>query len=282
MKFCADVQISAQFEFLVGTGQQVRSSDQTGTSSKSTTTGRSPVASTFENLSLDVGINLHRDIWIRHENAEIELDGSVSIKKRPASSMTLVGEVNTVQGWLDFHGKRFDLVSGRILFTGGSVINPSLRIDAQYVIDEYTIQIIVTGTARQPEIKFQSQPQLAQADILSLILFGTTTSQLSQDQKSSLRQQAQSLALGAAGQTIAQSLGLDSFGINVSGKSVSIGHYVGENTYVSIAPNLSTTTTGTPTEVASVRYFLRRWLNITTATMSDGSRQLSININQRY
>jgi hypothetical protein len=43
--------------------------------------------------------------------------------------------------------------------------------------------VIVAGTASKPEIKLQSQPQLAQADILSLILFGTTTSQLGQGKK---------------------------------------------------------------------------------------------------
>jgi translocation and assembly module TamB len=74
------------------------------------------------------------------------------------------------------------LLNGQILFTGGSRIDPTLHIDAQYAVSDYTVHVIVAGTASKPEIKLQSQPQLAQADILSLILFGTTTSQLGQGQ----------------------------------------------------------------------------------------------------
>ena len=104
----------------------------------------------------------------------------------------MVGEIDTVRGWLEFHNKRFTLASGQILFTGGSEIDPTLNIDAQYAVSDYTVHVIVAGTASKPEIKLQSQPQLAQADILSLILFGTTTSQLGQGRKTTLQRQAQS------------------------------------------------------------------------------------------
>jgi len=202
--------------------------------------------------------------------------------KRRGGPVSLIGEIDTVRGWLQFHGKRFTLVNGQILFTGGSQVNPTLSIDAQYAISDYTIDIIIGGTAAKPEIKLQSQPQLAQADILSLILFGTTTSQLGQGQKTTLQEQAQSLAVGAAGQALSQSLGLQSLGIDVNGESVGLGRYLSENTYVSVSPNLSTNTTTTPSQVASIQYFLRRWLTITTATMSDGSRQVFVNVNKKY
>ena len=173
-------------------------------------------------------------------------------------------------------------MSGQILFTGGSKIDPNLNIDAQYAVSNYTVDVIVAGTAAKPEIKLQSQPQLAQGDILSLILFGTTTSQLGQGQKATLQQQAQSMAAGAAGQALSQSLGLASLGVNVNGESVGLGHYLNENTYVSVSPNLGANASSTPSQVASIQYFLRRWLTITTATMSDGSRQVFLNVNKRY
>ena len=88
--------------------------------------------------------------------------------------------------------------------------------------------------------------------------------------------------MGAAGQALSQSLGLQSLGIDVNGESVGLGHYIGENTYVSVSPNLGANTTTTPSQVASIQYFLRRWLTITTATMSDGSRQVFVNVNKKY
>ena len=227
-------------------------------------------------------VNIHRNTWIRHENAAVELDGGLDIKKHAGGPISVVGEIDTVRGWLQFHNKRFTLASGQILFTGGSEINPTLNIDAQYAVSDYTVHVIVAGTASKPEIKLQSQPQLAQADILSLILFGTTTSQLGQGQKTTLERQAQSLAAGAAGRALTESLGLASLDVNVNGESAGLGHYLNENTYVSVSPNLAANASKTPAQVASVQYFLRRWLTITTATMSDGSRQVFLNVNKRY
>ena len=241
-----------------------------------------PDNQTFKNLAINLKVNIQRNTWIHHENADVELDGALDIKKPRGGRISIVGEIDTVRGWLEFHSKRFTLASGQILFTGGSDIDPTLNVDAQYAVSDYTVDVIVAGTASKPEIKLQSQPQLAQADILSLILFGTTTSQLGQGQKATLQQQAQSMAAGAAGQALSESLGLGSLGVYMNGESVGLGHYLNENTYVSISPNLGPTGSTTPSQVASIQYFLRRWLTITTATMSDGSRQVFLKVTKRY
>ena len=236
----------------------------------------------LKNLAINVKVNIHRNTWVRHENAQVELDGGVDIKKPMGGPISVVGEIDTVRGWLEFHSKRFTLASGQILFTGGAEIDPTLNVDAQYAVSDYTIDVIVAGTASKPDIKLQSQPQLAQADILSLILFGTTTSQLGQGQKTTLQQQAQSMAAGAAGQAFSEALGFASLGVDVNGESVGLGHYLNENTYVSVSPNLGANASKTPSQVASIQYFLRRWLTITTATMSDGSRQVFLKVTKRY
>jgi autotransporter translocation and assembly factor TamB len=237
---------------------------------------------TFNNLSIDLKVDIYRNTWIRHENAEVELAGDLDIKKRRGGPISVVGEIDTIRGWLAFHSKRFMLASGQMLFTGGSELNPTLNIEAQYAVSDYRVDAIVAGTASKPEIKLQSQPQLSQADILALILFGTTTSQLGQGQKTTLQQQAQSMATGAAGQALSESLGLASLGVSVNGAAVGLGHYLNENTYVSVSPNLNANASNTPSQVASIQYFLQRWLTITTATMSDGSRQIFLNVNKRY
>jgi translocation and assembly module TamB len=294
----ADATIHPDLDFLSGSSAPpmddtivvVRAGEKlpsvSGSTSSSSTPGQSsghhPNNEALKNLAINWKVNIRRNNWIRHRNAEVELDGGLDINKRVGGPISVVGEIDAVRGWLAFQSKRFTLASGQILFTGGSEIDPSLNIDAQYTVSEYTVDVIVTGTASKPEIKLQSQPQLAQADILSLILFGTTTSQLGQGQKTTLQQQAQSMAMGAAGQALSETLGLASLGVSVSGESVGLGHYLNENTYVSVSPNLGGNPSATPSQVASIQYFLRRWLTITTATMSDGSRQVFLNVKKRY
>jgi len=257
-------------------------SNSTSSSAPGQSSGLHAHHQALKNLAINLKVNIQRNNWIRHRNAEVELDGDLNINKRAGSPISVVGEIDTVRGWLAFQSKRFTLASGQILFTGGSEIDPSLNIDAQYAVSEYTVDVIVAGTASKPEIKLQSQPQLAQADILSLILFGTTTNQLGQGQKTTLQHQAQSMAMGAAGQALSESLGLASLGVSVSGETIGLGHYLNENTYVSVSPNLGGNPSATPSQVASIQYFLRRWLTITTATMSDGSRQVFLNVKKRY
>ena len=237
---------------------------------------------TFNNSTIDLKVDVHRNTWIRHENAQIELDGNLNIRKSRGGPITIIGEIDAVRGWILFHGKRFTLQNGQILFTGGHKIDPNLNIDAQYTVSTYVIDVIVTGTASKPELKLKSQPELAQGDILSLILFGTTSSQLGQGQKATLQQQAQSLAMGAAGEALSESLGLSSLGVSVSGQSVGLGHYLNENTYISFSPSFGATGSQTPSPVASIQYFLWRWLALTTATMSDGSSQVFLNVNKRF
>ncbi len=236
----------------------------------------------FRNLSLQLRVDIHRNNWIRHENTQVELAGKLNVQKRPGNSISAAGEIDTIRGWFAFMGKRFSLVNGEIIFTGGPPIDPTLHIDGQYLVSNYTIDVIVGGRASKPEIKLESQPQLAQSDILSLILFGTTSADLGQGQKTTLQQRAQSIATGAVGQTLVQSLGLESMGASVSGQSIGVGHYLGQNTYLSISPNLGANTSNTPSQVASIQYFLARWLSVTTATMSDGSRQIFVDVRKRY
>jgi translocation and assembly module TamB len=257
-------------------------SGETSSRTPEVSSGQHASDQTFKNLAIDLGVNIQRNTWIRHENAQVELDGDLNINKRTGGPISVVGEIDTVRGWLEFHSKRFTLASGQILFTGGAEIDPALNVDAQYAVSDYTIDVIVAGTASKPDIKLQSQPQLAQADILSLILFGTTSSQLGQAQKTTLQQQAQSMAAGAAGQALSEALGLASLGVDVNGESVGLGHYLNENTYVSVSPSLGANGSKIPSQVASIQYFLRRWLTITTATMSDGSRQVFLKVTKRY
>jgi autotransporter translocation and assembly factor TamB len=238
-------------------------------------------SSIFDKMSINVTIIIHRNTWIRHRDASVELTGHVQAVKYPGGLLRLVGEVDTVRGWITFNTQTFTLISGQILFTGGDKIDPSLNLDAQYTTSQYVVDVLVTGFASKPQIKLQSNPPLPKTDILSLLLFGTTSSSLGQSQSASLQQRASQMAAGAAASTIGQalssSLGLQDLGIYSSAGSggVGFGRYIGKNTYISATQS----TTG---RKVSVQYYLRRWVSITTSTNSDGSSEIFLNLTRQY
>src|SRR5262249_30376159 len=154
--------------------------------------------STFNNLAMKVTVIIRRNTWIRHPDAAAELEGNLDVDKDPGGPIRVAGEVRTVRGWVNYFNREFTLKTGVFTFTGGSKIDPGLDINAQYLVTNYTISILVGGTASKPTLQLNSQPELAQADILSLILFGRTTDAIGQGQQANLQQAATRMATGAA------------------------------------------------------------------------------------
>jgi translocation and assembly module TamB len=237
----------------------------------------------MHNLALDLRIVVHRNAWIRHSDAQAELDGALTVRKHPGGPIAITGEIHTMRGWIVFQGRRLDLEYGRFIFTGGGTIDPTLDIDARLTLANYIVDVLVTGVASKPVLKLRSVPELPQTDILSLILFGRTSTGLGQSQQSSLQQQAASMAAGAAastiGQSVANSLGLQSAGVTVGSGGVGFGKYVTKNTYVSASQNLSG---GPQARKASVQYYIMRWLSIKTSMLADGSSEIFLNISKQY
>jgi autotransporter translocation and assembly factor TamB len=240
--------------------------------------------SVFQNLTVGLTVQIDRNTWIRHDQAEVELEGRVRIEKAPQGPIGVIGAIDTVRGWITYQQRRFDLQSGTIAFTSGQSIDPTLNIDARYTLPNYLVDVLVTGTASKPVLQLKSQPELPQADILSLILFGKTTGELGQGQQQTLQQQAMQMAggyaAGAIGQAVSQSLGLQALGLQMGGSSgsgVGFGRYFGSRTYVSASEDV----TGQTGRQVSVQYFLWRWLSVTTSTSTRGSG-ISATLHKQY
>src|SRR5208283_806683 len=131
---------------------------------------------------------------------------------------------NTVHGTVVVAQRQFDLTRGQIRFTGGHDINPELDIVAQRRVQNYLISVTVGGDANKPTLTLSSIPDLPQADILSVMMFGKPSSQLTGGQQTDLQNQAISMAGGYAasqvGQAVAQALGLGELGVTTGSGGV--------------------------------------------------------------
>ena len=170
----------------------------------------------------------------------------LQIQKEPDAPLTLRGKIETVRGFYEFQGRRFEIVrGGSVQFAGLPVINPQLDITAQRLIPNtgVTATIHVTGTMKSPELELTSVPPLDEADILALIIFNRSVNALGTGERASLAETAGGIASGFIASPLSRSIGkaldVDLFEITTSDPQtgetaggVTLGKQVGDKAFV--------------------------------------------------
>ena len=194
-------------------------------------------------LQADLNVDLPRNVWLQAPGTAIELQGKLDVTKRYNHPFAFGGDVAIVRGHATLFGKKFDLQSGEITFTGSEAINPLLNVTATHRVSRYTVYINLEGESQAPQITLSSDPELEQQDIISLLLFGRTSDRLTASE-GSLSEQAQgavaSAVAGAAANAIGRALGIDSLSIRTGNSSdevrVRAGQYITQDLFLSIEP----------------------------------------------
>ena len=130
-----------------------------------------------DTLSLDISIQSRRPIYYKIPNTDVKLQIDLKIWKEINKELELLGMVKILSGTHTQGGKEFEIDPSEIIF-GGSSLNPYLNIRAIHRSDPYTIYINISGQLDAPQINFSATPYLTQSDILSLLLFNSTTDDL--------------------------------------------------------------------------------------------------------
>ncbi len=180
-----------------------------------------------DNLSIDIKITNKKPVVYKTDDIEIEANVDLTLWKEAKKSLEILGMTKILKGKVVKENKLFKIDHGELLF-GGDPSNPYLNIDILHEKRPYEITITVTGTLESPVILFSSDPYLSQSDILSLILFGTTSSQLTSG-NGSASNQAISMFGNALAKDLADSLGikLDRLALNTK-EDGSIGVEIGK------------------------------------------------------
>ncbi|MGH7858900.1 MAG: translocation/assembly module TamB domain-containing protein, partial [Candidatus Binatia bacterium] len=245
-----------------------------------------PPPDVFRNALLGVTVVIDRDTWVKHDNATVELEGGVWVDKAPGVTQpSISGAIRTVRGWATFQKKRFVISQGQIVFTGGTEIVPTLDIVAQYRRSGYLIEAVVGGSAQKPSLDLRSDPNLEQADILSVLLFGKTAEELNEGQQSALGDQAQQVAASYAATALAQSaareLGVEEMGIQIeelTTERVAVGKYLTERTYVRVGQEVG----GDQGQEVALEYEIFRNWEFVASTTSTGNNGADVIWHKRY
>jgi autotransporter translocation and assembly factor TamB len=148
-----------------------------------------------------VSIELGKTVWLRRGDlVNVQLTGKLQAEVTEQTRVT--GQIRLRDGTLDVQGKRFEIESGTVTFTGGDPANPTVTALARWEAPiGYTVYANYAGTAEDGKLTLRSEPPLTEDQILSLILFGTTDGSFGSGGGDST-----ATAVGVAGGTAAKGL----------------------------------------------------------------------------
>lgn len=210
-------------------------------------------------IRLDLGVDIPARAFVRGRGLDSEWKGTAHIAGTIAKP-AITGKLETVRGEFSFLSKRFTLADSVIEFTGGEDIDPTLNIVAEHKSSTIVAQALITGPSSDPTIKLTSQPELPQDEVLSHVLFGRGTGEITPMQGLELAQAAATLA-GRGGPGIMDRVrnvtGLDRLDISsgettasgASGTKLEAGEYVSDKVFVGVEQGAAAQSTRTKVEV---------------------------------
>jgi hypothetical protein len=93
----------------------------------------------------------------------------------------LDGTVNVEQLTASLPFSRLLIRDGQVFFTRQQPFVPQLNLRGTSTIRDYNVSVFISGSAYSPEAFFTSDPPLPQAEVVSLLATGMTTSELTRD-----------------------------------------------------------------------------------------------------
>lgn len=193
-------------------------------------------------LGLDLVIAMPRRAFLRGRGLDSEWGGELAVKGT-ADRPVVAGVLRPIRGAFAFAGKTFTLQEGSVTFTGAAEIDPALDLSAEYARRDIRAVIRVGGSARKPDIKLTSVPELPRDEVLARILFNKNAGQLSPVEAVQLAESLAALtgrvrsSLGFL-DVARRTLGVDVLRIGASeagdGAAVRAGKYVSEGVFVGV------------------------------------------------
>ncbi len=170
-------------------------------------------------IALKINLSLGENIHIVFNELNTHLGGNIQITQNANSPTTAIGEFYATKGTYQAYGQALKIQEGRLIFTGGSIMNPGLNIRAVKQvktvsiggkssfnemknelkpiydgIEELTVGVQIDGTFEKPNVSlYSNSAQINQGDILSYMIFGHPQSQISDSENQKLINAASAL-----------------------------------------------------------------------------------------
>jgi translocation and assembly module TamB len=132
----------------------------------------SSAGSTFLDL-LEYDLRMVSQENIRVNNSLGEIVGKLNLRLTGNFDFPILsGTIDSRKGSINFSGKQFDLVKGKLNFNNKFRTDPEVDIEAEAFIKNYRIKFTVKGFSSKLAADLQSSPPLPTRDIFTLISVG--------------------------------------------------------------------------------------------------------------
>ncbi len=235
----------------------------------------------FDKIRLDLDLIAPEKLYVSGMGLESEWSADIKINGTSAAPR-MAGNVELIRGTLGFAGRSFALVDGRLNFTGGRTLDPTILLSAREDIEDVAVTVGVSGQAFSPQIAFTSSPGLPQDEIVSRILFGSYVGNLSAIQTVQLAASLNSLRSTGGGLNplgkLRSATGIDRLRILGSdqstgrGTALAAGQYITDDVYIEV--------------ITDARGFTATQLEISLtpalSVLSQAGGAIGTNVNVRY
>jgi translocation and assembly module TamB len=236
----------------------------------------------WERLTMDIALDVPATLRLTGDNVQVaagtplgvgdidlRVSGDLRLRKTVGAPLSVTGVLDQITGRYSFQGRRFDLDPlSAITFRGD--LDPDLVVTVHRVISGVDVRVTISGQLSDPELQLSSVPQLDSSDVLSLIVFNTTTNELSAAQQEELAVRAGTLAAGFLAAPLVtaleRSLGIDLLEIEAEtgGARVTIGEELAPGLVARFSRQFGVD----EYDEATLEYYLSRLFRI-RATFSD-------------
>jgi translocation and assembly module TamB len=239
----------------------------------------------WNRIGIDVSLHSPNTLRLTGENVQISpgtpiglgdinlrVLGDLYLYKDPGQPMSVTGSFDQVTGTYAFQGRRFDVAPASSINFHGD-LNPEIYVTVTRVISGVETRVSIFGPMDHPELRLASTPPLDASDILSLIVFNTSTNQLSAQQQQELVVRAGTLAAGFIASPIVSAIeneiGIDLLEIEPGGDfGAGPRLTVGEEIAPGLVARFSRQFGLEPYDEATIEYYLSRVFRL-RATFSD-------------
>ncbi|MCP3960593.1 MAG: hypothetical protein GY719_22345 [bacterium] len=192
-------------------------------------------------LAADVRIRALTPIEIAGLGLDAEVTGEVRITEHEEYEAAATGTF-FLAGTFSRYGQAVEISRGRIVFARSSLVDPQLDVEATRDTESARVGVRVSGAATAPAVELFSEPPLAESEILSLLVFGYSLEDPTEQELGALSAALTGLRMGAGEAAVdeepslVEKLGFTQFGLtaeeDLGGAAFAVGRYLAPRLYL--------------------------------------------------